>query len=260
MTMRAGARFEGNAVIVTGAGSGIGRAIAVRFAEEGARVAVNDLAPESAERVAGEIRSAGGDAVAVAGDVGDEDDARSIVASASEAFGRLDVLVNNAAAFVYGSVEEAGAGEWAEAFRVNVSGAALMSKYAMPLLAASGAGAIVNISSVGAIMGSAGMTPYGTSKAAMLGLTRCLAVEAAPLGVRVNAVCPGCFWTPALERLMDSLHFDRVKGEEVWGEAMLLKRFAEPEELAASVAFLASREASYITGTHLVVDGGITTK
>lgn len=260
MTGNGQGRFEGRTALVTGAGSGIGRAIAIRLAEEGAAVAVNDISVEAADQVAAEIAAMGAQAIAAPGDVGSEGAVKQIVSTAQQAFSRLNVLVNNAAVFVYGTVGEASASDWEAVFRVNVGGAALMSKYAMPLLKASEGGAIVNIASVGAIIGSSGMTPYGTSKAAMLGLTRCLAVEAAPDGVRVNAVCPGCIWTPALMRIMDGLDFDRAKGEEVWGESMLLKRFAEPEELAAAVAFLASDDASYITGTHLIVDGGLTTK
>jgi len=252
------ARFAGQAALVTGCGSGIGRGVARRLAYEGAHVAVNDVVPERATELAEEIVVAGGQAIAVPGDISVERDVASMVGAASAESGALDVLINNAAAFVFGRVEETACEAWDTVFAVNVRGTALVCKHAIPYLARGTGAAVVNISSVGGLAGSDGMTPYNTSKTALLGLTRCLAVELAPKGIRVNAVCPGCIWTPALERVLASAGLDRTTGEKAWGAAMLIKRWGTVEEVAAATAFLASDEAGYITGTYLVVDGGIT--
>ena len=251
-------RLAGRAAIVTGAGNGIGRAVAERFAREGARVTVAEIEPGSGAACAEAIRAAGGEAIFVETDTGDAASARRMVATALEAFGRLDVLVNNAAAFVFGRVEEVSREDWERVFAVNVIGYAQAAREALPALRRAGGGAIVNVSSVSAFVAQPGFVPYNASKGAVAQLTRCLAMDLAPDGIRVNAVCPGAIRTRATERHIASLGGDPAQVERDFGDAALLRRMGRPEEVAAAVLFLASDEASFVTGAQLVVDGGAT--
>ncbi|MEU6844474.1 SDR family NAD(P)-dependent oxidoreductase [Streptomyces sp. NPDC046716] len=244
-------RFEGYAVLVTGAGRGIGAAVARRLATEGARVLVTDIDLPGARETAAEIREQGGTAVGFGCDVGDGDSVRAAVAHAVDTFGGLDVLVNNA----YGCHPDAELFEdeddegWARDLDLSLTGAYRCSRAALPHLVASGRGAIVNIGSVNGIQ-DFGNHAYSAAKAGLASLTRTLAGHAGPRGVRVNLVAPGTVRTRAWT---DAGHDpDSVRGLYPLG------RVGEPEDIAAAVAFLASPDAAWVTGIVLPVDGGLT--
>ncbi|WP_309059633.1 SDR family NAD(P)-dependent oxidoreductase [Streptomyces sp.] len=244
-------RFEGYGVLITGAARGIGAATARRFAEEGARVLVADVDPAEAERTASALRERGLGAEAAACDVADRASVEAAVAHAVDAFGSLDVLVNNAAHCTPDAprFEDEPDEEWARDLDVTLTGAYRCCRAALPHLAASGRGAIVGIGSVNGLQ-DFGNHAYSAAKAGLVSLTRTLAGHAAPRGVRVNLVAPGTVRTRAWE--------GRDADLEAARRLYPLGRVGEPEDIAAAVAFLASRDASWITGTTLVVDGGIT--
>lgn len=251
-------RLQNKVAVVTGAASGIGRAIAERFAAEGAAVVVADLDHAGGQATTAAIVAGGGRAVCVRCDVAREDDCRAAVAVAEREFGGLQIVVNNAAAFIYGSVEATTYEQWHNVWDVNVVGQAQMVKSALPLLRRAGGGAIVNIASQSSFIAQANYVPYNSSKAGILQLTRCLAMDLAVDRVRVNAVSPGTIRTPAVDHCIHTLGLTLDEGYRRFGEDAVLKRLGEPKEIAAAVLFLASDEASYITGANLVVDGGAT--
>jgi 3-oxoacyl-[acyl-carrier protein] reductase len=269
-------KLEGKIALVTGGGSGIGRAIAQRFAEEGARVVVNDIRKDAAERAAAEI--GGARAHAIAADVADSTAVRAMFEEIERAFGGLDILVNNAGiAEVDSSGREAfGAkvearvgemmmggtvqthwditqslsdGEWSRMLAVHLNGTFYCTREALRLMSRVNRGAIVNISSVAGLMGIEVAPHYGAAKAGILGFTRSVAREVASRGIRVNAICPGFIDTPILDPLPP---VTRIIAER----QTPLGRLGEPREIAAAALFLASDEASFITGVALPVDGG----
>ncbi|MFD5813501.1 SDR family NAD(P)-dependent oxidoreductase [Streptomyces sp. NPDC127038] len=248
--MTATRRFEGYGVLITGAARGIGAATARRLAAEGARVLVTDVDPAAAERTAAALRELGPRAEAFGCDVGRRDEVEAAVAHAVETFGSLDVLVNNAyrctpdtPLFEDGSDED-----WAADLDITLTGAYRCARAALPHLAASGRGAVVTIGSVNGIQ-DFGNHAYSAAKAGLMSLTRTLAGHAAGRGVRVNLVAPGTVRTTAWDGRDDAL--------TAAARLYPLGRVGEPEDIAAAVAFLASRDASWITGTTLRVDGGL---
>jgi len=244
-------RFEGYGVLVTGAARGIGAATARRLAEEGARVLVTDVDAPAARTTAAALRDLGLKADAAGCDVADRASVEAAVAHAVEAFGRLDVLVNNACSCAPDAplFEEEPDDVWARDLDVTLTGAYRCARAALPHLAASGRGAVVNIGSVNGLQ-DYGNHAYSAAKAGLGSLTRTLAGHAAPRGVRVNLVAPGTVRTTPWEDREDDL--EAVRGLYPLG------RVGEPEDIAAAVAFLASPDASWITGTTLTVDGGLT--
>jgi NAD(P)-dependent dehydrogenase (short-subunit alcohol dehydrogenase family) len=243
-------RFEGRRVVVTGAGSGIGRAVAVGFAAEGARVLAADLTRDRAEATAEAIRAAGGEADACAVDVADRAGVEAMVARAG---GRLDVLVCAAGLFVPGTAETVGLESWARAVAVNMTGTFLCARAAIPVMRRGGGGSIVTIaSSTGAHDALPGAVAYVASKGGVTMLTKALAVDHAAEGIRVNAVAPGPTDTPMLRGLMSEAE------REAFGRTLPIGRLGRPEEIAAAALFLASAEAGFITGAVLAADGGQT--
>jgi len=244
-------RLEGKVALITGGGSGIGAATARLFRDEGARVMVVDSNAAEAPGAGFETFIA---------DVANEGKAFAAVERTLQAFGRLDVLVNNASMRNYASLADASPEEWLAVVGVNLIGAANYCKAAMPALRKAGRASIVNVSSCYAVTGRKGMGLYDASKAGMLAMTRTLAFEESSHGVRANAVCPGSTLTEyhlargeAAGKSVETLKAERQ-------ETSLLKRWASPEEIAWPILWLASDEASFITGATLMVDGGLSIK
>ena len=248
-------RLADKVAIVTGAGTGIGEAAATRLAEEGARVVLADLNQATAEQAAQKLKARGFEAIAVAADISKEDDARGISDAAIRAFGKLDIVVNNAADFTVKNVEEATMADWHRVLGVNVIGTAMVSKFAIPHMKARG-GSIVNLSSMSGIIAQPNFVTYNATKGAVLNMTRCMALDLARYKIRVNAVCPGCIYTSATEREWKSMGETREQWTARLSPAHMLNRIGEAVEVANAILFLASDEASFITAEHLMVDGG----
>ena len=243
--------LDGAGALVTGAGSGIGRAAALLFAEYGAQVAAVDLNGEAAAATAKEIEDAGGTAVAVHCDVADEDSVAAAVAAATEAFGRVRVAFNNAGTFHPADVAALDAADWRRVIDVNLTGVFHCLKHELRHMEPSGGGAIVNTASIWGLIGEYQQAAYVASKHAVVGLTKSVALDYATRGVRVNAVAPGVIRTAMTAA---------VPGEVI--DALLVRqaaaRWGEPREVAEAAAWLCSDHASLVTGTVLTVDGGFT--
>jgi meso-butanediol dehydrogenase/(S,S)-butanediol dehydrogenase/diacetyl reductase len=251
-------RMAGRVALVTGGGGGIGEATGRLFAEEGAAVALLDTDGAAVDRAAAGIRAAvpGAQVLSVAADVRRESEAGRAVDETVSRFGALHTLVNVAGVRVYASLAEADAKDWERIIGVNVLGTAHCCKAALPRLRAAGRGTVVNVSSVYGLMGRKGMGQYDTTKAAVLGFTRALAVEEAPHGIRVNAVCPGGTITPYHLRWAAARGVSEAELRGQRAGDNLLGRWAEPREIALPILFLACDESSFVTGATLMVDAG----
>jgi dihydroanticapsin dehydrogenase len=254
-------RLKEKVAVVTGGGSGIGRATCDLFAEEGAAVALAEVDPKTGQETAEAIRQRGGKSHFIPTDVADEGSVQRMVAEAVRVFGKIDVLVNNAAVFVLRGID-ANPEEWRKILDVNVMGPALVAKHVVPEMRKAGSGSIVNLGSISSFIAQPQFVTYNATKAAIANMTRCMALDLAPDNIRVNAVCPGAVWTPTVQRLTREQGLDRAAADRHpdWGAAHMIKRIAEPREIAWAILFLASDEASFITGAHLMVDGGYTAK
>ena len=251
-------RMAGRVALVTGGGGGIGEATGRVFAEEGAAVALLDTDAAAVAAAASAIQTAvpGAQILALAGDVTRESDVRRIIDETAARWGALHTLVNVAGVRVYAPLADADAADWERIIGVNVLGTAHCCKGALPWLRAAGRGTIVNVSSVYGVMGRTGMGQYDTTKAAVLGFTRSLAVEEAPHRVRVNAVCPGGTITPYHIRRAAARGVSEAEMRTQRAGDNLLGRWAEPREVAYPILFLASDESSFVTGATLMVDAG----
>ncbi len=248
-------RLRDKVAIVTGAGSGIGRATALLFAREGARLALNDIDGRSLDRIGAEI---GADrARTAAGDIAQEETARRLAQEAMAAFGRIDILVNNAGIHFACDVTEMSVAQWDRLMDINLKSMFLCCKHVIPHMLARGRGSIVNLASISSFIGQelegASTFAYNITKAGALQLTKSLASRYAAEGIRVNCVCPGNVETNILKR------DNAEEAAEFWRQAARLEpmqRNAQPEEIAGAILFLASDEASFVTGCPLIVDGG----
>jgi dihydroanticapsin dehydrogenase len=247
-------RLRDRVAVITGGAAGIGAATAELFAEEGAGVAVVDVDP-GGETIAERLRRGGGKALFVQADVAREDDVRGAMKRTEETFGGIDVLVNNAAVFVLKGLE-ASVDDWRRSLDVNVVGTALCSRYAAEAMRRRGGGAIVNLGSISSFAAQPEFITYSATKAALVNMTRCMALDLAPFGIRVNCVCPGTIRTAATERHMAQTGMTEQQFLAEQGPLHLLRRVGTPREVAYAILFLASEEASFITATPLLVDGG----
>jgi meso-butanediol dehydrogenase/(S,S)-butanediol dehydrogenase/diacetyl reductase len=250
-------RLKDRVCIITGGGSGIGRASALLFAREGARLAVADKRLQAAEAVASECTGEGAQALPVEADVARAIDVQRMVAATVAAFGRLDVLVNNAGYGIAGSVVETDEQAWDDLMAVNVRGVYLCCKYAIPAMKANGGGTIVNTASVVAAVGIRDRAAYCASKGAVAALTRAVAIDHVGDGIRCNAVAPGTVDTPYFDRILKT-SADPAAVRRKLEERQLLGRLGKPEEIAAAILFLAGDESRFATGTILTIDGGMT--
>lgn len=244
--------MQGKVAIVTGAGTGIGRAISFLFAREGAKVAVTDIDVGAAEATVAEIAETGGSALAIEADVAEAVGVENMMRATVATYGHLDVLINNAGVGTDGDVAELPEKEWQRILDVNLKGVFLCCKYAIPAMKKSGGGSIVNIASTAAFVGGSVSCVYPASKAGVVALSKSTALRYAHNNIRVNCVCPGHVDTALTYTLKDP----EVKAALI--RKYPLGRLGAPEEIANAVLFLASDEASFITGTELIVDGGYT--
>ena len=250
-------RLEDEIAIVTGGGQGIGASISSLYAREGARVVIAQRSAEVGEAHARAIRADGGRAVAVATDVTSAADIETLVEGALEAFGPPSILVNNAGIAVYEDPLELEREGWERCLRVDLDGAWWLSQAVLPHMLAAGHGAIINIASSHAFRIIPGCFPYPVAKHGLIGLTRALAAEYGARGVRINAICPGYIETAGLQAYFDSFPDPAAERARVGG-LHVVARIGSPDEVAGPALFLASSEASFITGESLVVDGGLT--
>jgi NAD(P)-dependent dehydrogenase (short-subunit alcohol dehydrogenase family) len=248
-------RLNSKKVLITGGSSGIGRAIAKLFAQEGASLVIGDIDVKGGQETLEQIGSPH-NARFIETDISNEISVRDTVYQANDFLRGVDILINNAAAFVFGTVEQTTTEDWKRVMGVNVVGSANMVKHSLPFLKKSAAPAIVNIASVSGFIAQPAFVPYNASKGAVLQLTRCLAMDLAEFNIRVNSVCPGAIFTPASERHMAFAGVTKEEFVKEASESAFMKRVGKPIEIAYAALFLASEEASFITGTHLTVDGG----
>jgi NAD(P)-dependent dehydrogenase (short-subunit alcohol dehydrogenase family) len=251
-----GARLAGKVALITGGASGIGRATAVLFAREGARVAIVDVDDAEGVRVANEIRGDGSQVTFVHADVSVSGEARDAVDRVVGLCGRVDVLFNNAGISHIGVLHETTEEEWDRVVAVNLRGVFLMSKFVLPHMLKQGGGTIINMSSSVALVAVSQRAVYTATKGAVLALTRAMAVDYADYHIRVNALCPGTVYTPFVERYLRTSYPDYEAGLAQLKRRQLMGTLACPEEIAAAALFLASDDSSFMTGAPLIVDGG----
>ncbi len=251
-------RLDGKVAAVTGGASGIGEATVRRFVAEGASVAFCDRDGERGQHVLAELKAAGAKVAFTQADVGSEAVCLSFVNGAAQQFGRLDILVNNAGIRKYEKIDQASAASWNEILGVNLMSYVFCAKAAVPLMRQGKGGAIVNVASVRSIVSGGGNLQYDTTKAAIAGLTRALAADHSAEGIRVNAVGPGPIFTPFHQRRIAAAGETVEQYNAQAARGTMMKRPGKAEEVAAAILFLASDDASYVTGALLFVDGGMT--
>ncbi len=252
-------RFDGKTFFITGSGSGLGRASARGAAAEGGSVLVFDRDETTARETVALIEKDGGRAVAVAGDVSDSSSVSGAVDTAVSVFGGINAVVNSAGVDLNSPIEDTSAEDFDWVVGVNLKGSFLVSKYALPALIEAGGGSIINISSAGGLVGLTNSSVYCASKGAIIAMTRALSLDVAVHGVRVNCICPGTMDTPFTERILQR-QTDPEESRVLFAQAQPITRFAQPEEVATAVLYLASDDSSYMTGSTITVDGGFTAR
>jgi len=250
-------RFQGKVVLITGAGVGIGRAAAVRFGREGAKVAINSLTPANGMETLRLLKEAGGQGIYIQGDVSRDAESRRMVEETVKVFGRLDILVNNAGIVLPGRVDNTTEEDWDQTMAVNLKGVFLVSKYAILEMRKTGGGVIVHNASVVAIKGVKDRAAYTASKGGVLALTKAMAADYISENIRVNCVCPGTTLTPSLERRIQAFP-DPEKARADFIARQPMRRLGKDEEIAAAILFAASDEAAFLNGSTIAIDGGMT--
>ncbi|MCO6563880.1 MAG: SDR family oxidoreductase [Apibacter sp.] len=246
-------RLENKIALITGAAAGIGRTTALLFAKEGAKLVLTDVNIEGVNKVSDEIKKSGGDAIGLSLDVSNEEQWIGVVKSAVDKYGRVDILFNNAGIYIISPITEIELKTWNKLININVTGVFLGMKHVAPLMAKQKKGSIINASSIAGIGGGPGHVLYGASKGAVRTMTKDIAMEFAADNVRVNSIHPGYIKTEMVDYASEKSH----KTLEELGALYPMKRLGEIEEVAKAVLFLASDDASYITGAELVIDGGV---
>lgn len=252
-------RLAGKVALITGAGSGIGRATSLRFAQEGARIVAVDWNLEPVKETVDMIRSGGNEAISVEADVSQDEDARRMIETAVSKYGALHILFNNAGIQVFGTIPATSETDWHKVMDVNLKGVYLGCKYAIPHMIAQGGGSIINTSSVLGLVGDPDLPAYCATKGGILAMTRAMAQAHGRQSIRVNSICPGDVETPLVVEYFEQQPDPQEARRQVATE-YALGRIAQPEEIANVALFLASDESSFITGTYIVVDGGLTSK
>lgn len=252
-------KLKDRIAIVTGGGSGIGRATALLFASEGATIIVADTDEKTGKETVQLIISANGNAEFVTCDVSQSPDVRKLTDTAVNKFEKIDILFNNAGIAGQHPVTEISEADWDRVLAVNLRGVFLCSKYAIPHMVKNGGGVIVNTASAVGLVGSAGQASYCASKGGVVLLTKAMALDYAKDNIRVNCICPGVVRTPLVERFLSGFKGEeRAKMEEMFRSVSPLNRYSQPEEIARGVLYLASDDASFVTGIALPIDGGWT--
>jgi NAD(P)-dependent dehydrogenase (short-subunit alcohol dehydrogenase family) len=249
-------RVKDKVALVTGAGAGIGKATAILLAREGARVGVCDLNSVTAGKTVTTIREGGGEAIPIEANVASEADCARMVSTMIEQWGRLDVLCNIAGIVLGGTLDQTSEADWNASINVNLRSIYVLSKYAIPEMKKSGGGSIVNMASVAGLMGVKNRAAYSASKGGVIALTKSMAIDYVQDNIRVNSVCPGTVDSPSLEQRLNALP-DPEAARRDFIARQPMKRFGRPEEIAHAVLFLCSEESSFVTGTEIVVDGGM---
>jgi NAD(P)-dependent dehydrogenase (short-subunit alcohol dehydrogenase family) len=252
-------RLEGKVALVTGAARGIGRGIALRFAQEGAKVGVLDLQAEMCQQVMDEIRQSGGQAIALPASVSDEAQVEQSVAALRDSLGVCNVLVNNAAVLPAGTLHETSPADFDRCIAVNLRGTYLVSRALIPGMLAAGGGSIIHMASVTGMLGLPGIAVYSATKGALIALTRAMSTDYARQGIRVNAVSPGTIDSPMLHNFLDA-QSDPERLRREFDDMHPIGRVGRIDEVASVFVFLASDESSFVTGANYTVDGGLSVK
>jgi NAD(P)-dependent dehydrogenase (short-subunit alcohol dehydrogenase family) len=250
-------KLQNRVAIVTGAAMGIGQGIAFVLGREGAKLVLADVNVAEGQKTCSELKKLGYEAIFVECDVSKEDQVKVLIARSVEKYGAIHLLVNNAGIGMYKTVLETSSEEWDRCLGINLKGAFLCSKYAIPYIQAAGGGSIINITSVHSHQNTSREAPYSASKGGLLALTRQMAIDFGKDHIRVNAVSPGWIYTPNVQRIFDS-YPDPVKFRQEVEKRQILGRIGTAEDVGQAVAFLASDESSYITGSAIMVDNGMT--
>ena len=250
-------RLKNKVSIITGAGTGIGKATALRFGQEGAKVVVADLDDAAGQEAVRQIKEAGGEATFVHTDVSRSKDCRLLMEESTKAFGRIDILVNNAGIYVQGGITDTSEEDWKRILAVNLDGVFYCSRHAVPYMIKAGGGSIVHVGSEAGIVGIKNQLAYNVSKAAVIMMAKSMAIDLAKYNVRVNTVCPGTTETPLVKAAIEKSP-DPTETRKALEGCRPANRLGLPEEIASAIAFIASDEPGYATGSDLIIDGGMT--